>query len=282
MLKLGIGIDKTQKRFVTGASYQPETLSYLNALPIVNNSTLYFIGTPQEITGAAIWNAVDSFVVTLKTNFSLTLGINNLNTKCPAIYPFIGGTAITNKYNLCDAQDTNAAYRIIWSGGVTHSSTGVAFNGTNGYGNTFINQNVKFGVNYYGFSYAINSYTTGVLMGSRDGSAADFDYSEINGVSLNDSFKTITGGVSTAITSLYRIISTQIKYIRNGSTQTLTSNYGASPNNAVYIGAYDSLGTPILYSNANLKTYTIISQPTDANITALQTAISTLNTNLLR
>jgi hypothetical protein len=60
-------------------------------------------------------------------------------TKIKAIYPFVGGTATTHKWNLKDPQDTDAAFRLTFSGGWTHSSTGAVPNGTNAYANTYFN-----------------------------------------------------------------------------------------------------------------------------------------------
>lgn len=56
-----------------------------------------------------------------------------------AFYPFVGGTATAHKWNLLDPQDTDAAYRMTFLGGMTHSSTGIRGNGTNSVGNTHWN-----------------------------------------------------------------------------------------------------------------------------------------------
>ena len=53
-----------------------------------------------------------------------------------AFYPFVGGTSSSHKWNLLDPQDTDAAYRITWLGGMTHSSTGIKGNGSNSVGKT--------------------------------------------------------------------------------------------------------------------------------------------------
>jgi hypothetical protein len=69
-------------------------------------------------------------------------------SKMKAIYPFVGGTATTHKFNLKDPRDADAAFRLIFSGGWTHSSTGATPNGTNAYAetnmaaNTFASSNV--------------------------------------------------------------------------------------------------------------------------------------------
>jgi hypothetical protein len=83
------------------------------------------------ITDPTISSAINTLVVDLKAQ--------SLWTKMIAIYPFVGGTATTHKYNLKNPADTDAAFRLVFSGGITHSSTGIVGNGTNGYYDTFIN-----------------------------------------------------------------------------------------------------------------------------------------------
>jgi len=81
------------------------------------------------ITDSIISNAVCSLVVGLKAD-----GIWN---KFNAIYPFVGGTASTHKWNLKDPRDLNAAYRLTFNGGWTHDSQGIKGNGANTYADTY-------------------------------------------------------------------------------------------------------------------------------------------------
>jgi len=60
-------------------------------------------------------------------------------TKMKAVYPFVGGTASSHKWNLKDPQDTNAAFRLTFFGGWTHSANGADPNGTSAYADTFMN-----------------------------------------------------------------------------------------------------------------------------------------------
>lgn len=59
-------------------------------------------------------------------------------TKMNAIYLFIGGTAATNKFNLKDPRDADAAFRLVFNGTWTHSSTGSKGNGSNAWADTFL------------------------------------------------------------------------------------------------------------------------------------------------
>lgn len=45
--------------------------------------------------------------------------------KCNAIYPFVGGTSTTCKFNLKDPRDLDAAFRLTFNGGWTFASTGI-------------------------------------------------------------------------------------------------------------------------------------------------------------
>lgn len=47
-------------------------------------------------------------------------------------YPFVGTSAVSNRFNLVDP----AKFQIQWSGGVTHDYNGVTGNGSTGYGDT--------------------------------------------------------------------------------------------------------------------------------------------------
>lgn len=69
----------------------------------------------------------------------LDLKAASLWTLFDAFYPFVGGTASTCKFNLKDPQNTDAAFRITWYGGMTFSSTGILGNSSNSGGNSNLN-----------------------------------------------------------------------------------------------------------------------------------------------
>lgn len=83
------------------------------------------------ITDSLHKTAINTLVKAAKTN-----GWWN---ECTAIYPIIGGTAATHKWNLKDVRDSNEAFRITFGSGWTHASTGATPDGTaNGYGDTHL------------------------------------------------------------------------------------------------------------------------------------------------
>ena len=97
---------------------------------ITDSDVLAFVAA-SGITDNTQKSAVNTLVTSLK-GYSIW-------TKLNAIYPFVGGTASTHKWNLKDPRDLDAAYRLSFSGGWTHNSNGITGNGTNTYADTFYN-----------------------------------------------------------------------------------------------------------------------------------------------
>jgi len=87
--------------------------------------------TAASITDPTQQSAINQLVLDLK-GYSIW-------TKMKALYPFVGGTASAHKFNLKDPRDLDAAFRLVFSGGWTHSSTGALPNGTNAYADTKFN-----------------------------------------------------------------------------------------------------------------------------------------------
>jgi hypothetical protein len=87
--------------------------------------------TAAGITDSTQQSALHSLVIQLKSY--------GIWTKMKALYPFVGGTASSHKFNLKDPRDLDAAYRLVFNGGWTHSATGAKPNGTTGWATTYFN-----------------------------------------------------------------------------------------------------------------------------------------------
>ncbi len=85
--------------------------------------------TATGITDPTISSAINTLVFDMKT-----AGIWG---KMVAVYPFVGGTATTHKYNLKNAQDTQAAFAINGLAAFTNDSDGITAPGV-GSANTFV------------------------------------------------------------------------------------------------------------------------------------------------
>ena len=101
----------------------------VGTLPIDADAQLFI--TNAAITDRTQQAAIETLVTDLKGY--------GIWTKMKALYPMVGGTAAQHKFNLKNPLDTDAAFRLVFNGGWTHSSTGALPNGTNAYANTFFN-----------------------------------------------------------------------------------------------------------------------------------------------
>jgi hypothetical protein len=88
------------------------------------------------ITAAGITNSTEISAISTLVN---DLKSYSLWSKMNAIYPMVGGTSTSCKYNLKDPRDLDAAFRLSFSGGWTFSSNGAEPNGTNANANTYFN-----------------------------------------------------------------------------------------------------------------------------------------------
>src|SRR5258708_12991972 len=90
---------------------------------------------------------IDSSAITDSTqkiainNFVIQLKASSLWSKFVAIYPMVGGTATTTKWNLIDPRDLDAAYRLTFYGTPVYANTGVLFPMTSDYGDSHLIDN---------------------------------------------------------------------------------------------------------------------------------------------
>lgn len=88
--------------------------------------------TATGITDATISSAINQLCLDLKGY--------GIFAKCYAIYPWVGGTATTCKYNLVNPVDSDGAYRLTFHGGFTYDANGITPDGVLGtYADTHLN-----------------------------------------------------------------------------------------------------------------------------------------------
>jgi hypothetical protein len=138
-------------------------------------------------------NAINNLVIGMKANGTWT--------KMKAIYPFVGGTSSTHKWNLKDPRDLDVAFRLVFNGGWTHSSTGLTPNGVNGWADTKLIAQGTLGLN-----------STHVSV-----------YSRTNSDVLAPSIGNITGGASAEVSMWLRTGGVAALRVNNGSSSTIAS-----------------------------------------------------------
>jgi hypothetical protein len=97
------------------------------------------VGTALDPDAAAFLTAIGNTDPTIESAINtlvIDLKSDGLWSKLNVIYPFVGGTATSNKYNLKDPRDLDAAFRLTFNGGITQTN-GFNPNGTNGYAQTY-------------------------------------------------------------------------------------------------------------------------------------------------
>jgi len=113
-------------------------MSYYNKFPLLFSSGMTAAQT--YIVNSGITDA------TYKTKIiDLFNGLDtyNLMSKISALYLLRGGSASKTKLNAINPLNTDAAFRLGYSGGLTYNSTGVQGNGTNGFANTYFVPSVE-------------------------------------------------------------------------------------------------------------------------------------------
>jgi hypothetical protein len=238
--------------------------------------------TATGITDPTISGAICTLVTSMKANGTWA--------KCQAIYPFVGGTATTHKFNLKNPADTDAAFRLSFVGGWTHSSNGALPNGTNAFANTFYNP-AAFGIqNSHHVSYysRTNSNLTEVEVGGASlsqGTVLEIRTGNITYFRVNSGITYITAADtdSRAFYMANRTASNVINGWRNSSKIVSGStSSGTMSSINYYIGALNNNGATNFYSRKECAFATIGSGLTDTEATNLYSTIQNFQTTLSR
>lgn len=211
---------------------------------IMDPDALAFI-TNVGITDATQKSAINQLVTSAKAH--------SWWGKCLAIYPFIGGSSSTCKYNLKDPRDVDGAYRLTFYGAPTFASTGVDWDGVSDYALThLIPANTDLGLHDMHISY----YSRENVDENKNWIGAYDSGGGGTGMSMNSFFGTrayINGSdpsptISVADTSGYflctRVVSTGTDLYRNGSNiVTITGGAGHLSPYTIAIGTAGFFGS---------------------------------------
>jgi hypothetical protein len=239
------------------------------------------------ITDTTQKNAVNQLVVDLKSY--------SLWTKMQAIYPMVGGTETTHKFNLKDPRDLDAAFRLTYSAfGLSHDANGITPDGSNGIANTYFNPvsqgssktnlhlsfycnqtivfsgGTKCAIGYVPASNQIGfgTFTSGTRLGGfiAGGTIAG------SGTTPSSGFYTIATNGSTDTTTLYA----------NGSVVSATGNASGSFSNDVVAIFASHVATPQFLWNKRACFASIGLGLSSTDATNFYTAVQAFNTTLGR
>ena len=236
--------------------------------------------TAASITDPAQQSAINTLVVDLKGY--------NIWTKMKALYPFVGGTAAQHKWNLKDPRDLDAAFRLVFSGGWTHSSTGAKPNGTNAYADTKLNERSILSINNKHISiYSrtnIDSLSCDIGVANPSESLI---YSKFNNTFYPRLNSQYNNGIQNTVSSLglfiaSRLSSTTIKAYRNNNVSTIT-NVNDNDNNASFTLSARNTGSGQAYFSPRQLAFASIGDGlSDTEAANFYTAVQAFQTTLGR
>ena len=239
--------------------------------------------TAASITNTTQQNAINTLVVDLKGY--------GVWSKMKAIYPFVGGTASTHKWNLKDPRDLDAAFRLVFNGGWTHSSTGATPNGTNGYANSYFNPFVNLGTNsnslgYYTGSNLAETFADPINIGSLDLGTSTFYFLRKTNTTLDTRLNTNLLSVSNSSMRGFfnssKQSSTVTKVYLNGTSLNSNIGGGTLPPYNVYIGATSTTGIPYGYVRNDFRLAYMSDGLTDTEASNLAITVESFQTTLGR
>jgi len=268
---IGTNLAITPKRFAPlGSSNDADAQAFITAAGITD-------GTQQS--------AVNQLVLDLKSA--------SIWTKMKAIYPIVGGSASTHKWNLKDPRDLDAAFRLTFTTGWTHSSNGMLPNGTSAYADTYLRPSISLSLNSSHASYYSRTNSQGNIDIGASGyltttgkfysyfkDASNQIYFRVNKTTNPESILSSTDSRKYYIINRNSSTNEDI-YINNVKTTFVTSSQG-QPTITMYLGASNMNTTPFIYGNKQCAFASIGDGLTDTEASNFYTAINTYQTTLGR
>lgn len=249
------------------------------AIPL-DSDALAFI-TAASITDSTQKSAINQLVLDLKSA--------NIWTKMKAIYPFVGGTASSHRFNLKAPTTNTSDFYLTFTGGWTHSSTGALPDGTSGYADTFlspqsvISQNSAH-VSYYSRTNTNSGFEIGarypntnpsmLYIGVRTGGNTA---SRINNIGTEGNVANTDGK---GFYVLSRTGSSNYASFKNNTKTTITQTSQSIPAQSITLGAYYE--NAWYYGSKEAAFASIGDGLSDSEATSLYNAVVTFNTTLGR
>jgi hypothetical protein len=247
--------------------------------PTVTDADAFAFVETAGITDQTQQAAINTLVLGLKAN--------SLWTKMQAIYPFVGGTAYTHKFNLKDPRDLDAAFRIQYFGTVTHTSLGIS---GSGYAGTYyypLTSNSQFSSSAHISVYTTKTGTGGGGIGNTTDSPGlsitlNYNLGGSTNYQLNfPTWKTFSGASPTDV-GLYvasRTSATDValyRRINTGNTNTTATEAHSGTNNTdvkIFSGQYSGWTGAAGFASMGYGLTSTDVVNLDTLVTAYQTAL---------
>ena len=198
---------------------------------LINNSITYDVDAQKFIDSSGLSDTTQKMAI---NNFVKQLKDSSLWTKFVAVYPMVGGTTTTTKWNLKDPRNLDVAYRLTFYGTPVYANTGVLFPTTSDYADTHLADSAIGGYINASISYYSRTQNTisGYDMGCTDGSGPYNELSVYSNAADNSEWFGFSQNILSANTiGLFMLSSsaTTVTRYRNG---VVVSSKGSAPNNS--------------------------------------------------
>ena len=212
-------------------------------------------------------------------------------TSMRAVYPLLGRSSSSCKWNLMDIRQNDAAFRLVFFGGITFDSLGITGNGSNGYSNTFFTPSLNYDslqAGSYGVYLSKNVDESACAIGMRvtvSANAVAFSprVSNIAYCSFTSTHAAVANTDSRGIYITTRLNRASSKTFKNGSLLVTHNTYvAATYNKPMFLLARNDDAGAAFFST-NTIGFAFIGKPlTDAQSSTLYNIINTFKTTLGR
>jgi hypothetical protein len=253
-------------------------LTDISGAPTTDPDAQAFI-TAAAITDPTQQGAINTLVVDLK-GYSIW-------TKFKAIYPIVGGSASTHKWNLKDPRDLDAAFRLTFATGWTHSATGMTPLIT--YADTGLIPNSVLSANSEHCSVYLRTNINAVQcdIGTANNTTQSNIFPNLSGT-FYPRIQASNGGVAINLNTAAffianRVASNEVQGWRNTTKYTISNNSTGLSTFSYWLGDLNlNGGTGSVTSTRQQAFATIGDGLTDTDVTNLYTAIQAYQTALSR
>jgi hypothetical protein len=196
--------------------------------PNPKNLIIYDADAVKFIDSTGINNSTQKTAI---NNFVTQLKDSLLWSQFMAIYPMVGGTVATTKWNLKDPRDLDAAYRLTFYGTPVYASTGVLFSTTSDYANTHLTDNMMAASNNNSIAYYSGTQNTisGYDMGCSDSKTPWNEFGIYHAFDNTEFFGFHAHDVSPAITKGLFILSSTVSDVKRYDNGIVTGSKGSAP-----------------------------------------------------
>jgi hypothetical protein len=281
---IGDGLTDTEAaNFYTAVQAFQTTLGRSIGTQTVSDADAQAFVTAADIQDQVEATAINNLVIGMKAD--------GLWTKMKAVYPFCGGTAAQHKFNLKDPRDLDAAFRLVFNGGNTHSNTGWLPNGTNGFGDTKVNAFNNLSLNSMHLSVYSRTNTSGDKrdIGAQaitEGSAIILNLGGLTYYKINStigSYLTVANSDTRGLFVSNRTASNVLNGWKNGTKVGTGTNASTSLLNApIYVGAIWENSSASYFANREYAFASIGDGLSDTEVANFYTAVQNFNTALNR